>query len=730
MIGGEVLEGWRRLTPEYPDVDGHEHRWVLDVSLPAGGVLEFQGLATWCVVLIDGRVVAEHRTMFRPLFVTVPAGGGRVLEIRSLVLAPERGGRRARWRNRLVAGESLRGVRTTLLGRMAGTGAVIAGPYRPAVLHRGGVRRAVMRATLGDGVGVVVVRVSGVAEGVVEACGHSVVLRQEGEALVGTLRVPDPPLWWPHTHGTPALVEVRGVLDGEAVVLGRVGFRTIGRAAGAGFGPVVNGVPVFCRGAVWMGGGAAALERMRDAGLNMVRVPGFTVYPDRAFLEACDALGVLLWQDFMFSRFDYPADEGFLAEAAAEAAGFLDGTAGHPCVAVLCGGDETVQAAVMAGRPASEWGHALFDRVLAGAAAAGRPDVPYVTNAPSGGELPIGGSAPVSHFFGVGAYLRPLADAAGVRFAAACLAFSNPADPAGCRALCGAPGDGDWAASVPRDPGLSWTFEDVRDHYVGRLFGADAAALRRTDPEGWLAVGRAAVALAMQSAMSTWRADPACGGALVLALQDRVAGPGWGVLDHRGRAKSALHALAAVCRPVQVLLQDRGLDGVVVHLVNDTGEARRLRLVVRGLSEAGIVEVLADAEQVLGARAVATVAAAALMGRFRDLVGAWRFGTPPYVVLGAALLDGETMISESVLFPQGPALGTGDVGLAAKLEADVLTVAARGFAQFVAIDDEACVPDIDHFHLWPGEARRVRLSGGRPGGSVRALNGVGAAHYR
>ena len=78
----------------------------------------------------------------------------------------------------------------------------------------------------------------------------------------GELVVSDVERWWPHTHGDPALYDVRLLVDDErnrlTVDAGRVGFRSLA------FGPSiehdvlkdgldlhVNDVRVFARGAVW-----------------------------------------------------------------------------------------------------------------------------------------------------------------------------------------------------------------------------------------------------------------------------------------------------------------------------------------------------------------------------------------------------------------------------------------------------------------------------------------------
>src|SRR6185503_5137738 len=207
--------------------------------------------------------------------------------------------------------------------------------------------------------------------------------------------------------------------------------------------------------------------------------------------ELCDRLGVMVWQDFMFANMDYPEDAAFVAGVEAEARQQLARWVGRPSLTVLCGDSEGEQQAAMWGAPAADWNRPLFRHVLPAAAAALCPDVPYWPSSASGGAFPHQPSAGSTSYYGVGAYLRPLDDArrSEVRFASECLGFANVPEEATLAPLAATAGGPvrahtpAWKAGVPRDLGAGWDFDNVRDHYVGRLFGVDAVDLRTTDPD-------------------------------------------------------------------------------------------------------------------------------------------------------------------------------------------------------------------------------------------------------
>lgn len=627
--------------------------------------LRFEGLATVAEVWLNGRRILESDNMFLAHEVEVEITGDNELLIafRSLDKALEGRKGRARWRTKLVENNALRLVRTTLLGHMTGWQPPVhaVGPWRP-IRFVTGPRDVDLRASLDGDDGVLQVSLRGEGSETFSVGDYSAPLMPTGDGrLTGTLRIPNVDKWWPNTHGTPRLYDVTLRRDGVESVIGRPGFRSIEvdhDTDGKGFALVVNGVKIFARGACWSASDLVSLagdrERLapwltlaRDAHMNMIRVGGTMTYESDDFFALCDELGILVWHDFMFANMDYPiADAAFRASVESEATQFLRRTRHHPSLAVLCGGSEVAQQVSMMGLPANLWTGPLYEEVLPGIAAAERPDVPYVPHSPGGGDLPFSTHTGISHYYGVGAYLRPLEDArrANVRFTSECLGFANVPDAASP----GVPWDdaGKWKAAIPRDRGTDWDFEDVTNHYVRLLYGPDA--------EGFDAQ-RAASGEVMEATVAEWRrAGSSCHGALIWMLKDFVPGAGWGVIDANGLPKPAWRALRRAFRPVQVALTDEGLNGLGIHLINDTAETVRAKLSLRCFKDGNTVVMRREREVELPPRSNRTLSTAELIGSFFDITWAYRFG-PPSLEMTEVTLDDVTgaRLADARHFPAG-----------------------------------------------------------------------------
>lgn len=722
----------------------------LNLSEPAGpAVLRFEGLATIAEVFLNGQKILDSDSMFESHDVPVALTGRDTLAICFRAIGPhlERKGARARWRPRMMRSQGLRLLRTTALGFMPGwcPDVVAVGPFRHILLIRP-APVALFELLLSShldagGTGHLSLRFHCDAqiEGATLSCAGSdmPVKRQENGQYTAELAIPGVEPWWPASHGKPVLHDVTLTIAGVSHHLGRTGFRRIAidrGADGRDFALVVNGETIFCRGAVWtsadivdLPGERAAhepfLRLAAEAGMNMIRIGGTMAYETTDFFHLCDELGLMVWQDMMLANFDYPAgDESLMIHVKTELTQCLARHSASPSLAVLCGGSEMHQQGAMLGLPQRIWKTALTTEILPELCADLLPHLAYVENSPSGGAQPFFVNEGVGHYYGVGAYMRPLEDArrANLRFAAECLAFSQVPDAAMLdQHLPVSPvHDPRWKARVPRDLGASWDFEDVREHYLGLLYGVDPARLRREEPERYLTLSRAATADVMEATFAEWRRPgSSCNGALVWTLQDLLPGAGWGVIDSGANPKSAWHALKRAFRPIQILLSDEGTNGLDVHVLNETPHRQELVVELACLRHGQQTVVSGRRELTLEPRRTASLAATDLFGAFFDTTYAYRFGPPAHDVSVARLIDRQTqtILAEAFHFPQGRSAACHDATLELTLQrkdegAWALSITTDRLAQSVNIACDGYRAEENGFHLAPGTAKSVVLA--------------------
>jgi beta-mannosidase len=715
---------------------------------PGSYCLCFDGLATIAEVYLNDARVLESRNMFRKFHVPVDLVDRNKLQICFRALTPHLNakGPRARWKPQLATSQGLRLVRTTLLGHMPGWCPEIhaVGPYRPIRIEPAEqlrITEKLIQADL-DADGNATLSVSAKLENiehpsVLKCAGASVeMIAQEDGTHIGVLRPDAITPWMPHTHGEPALYEVVLETPGQTLSLGKTGFRRLETdhgADGKGFGLKINGVPVFCRGAVWTNADLLnlpseketyrpLLKAARDAGMNMLRIGGTMLYESRAFFELCDELGLLVWQDFQFANYDYPVkDDSFVEEVRAEIRDQLEETQGCPSLAVLCGGSEIYQQGAMMGLPESRWKGPLCEEILPELAENFRPDVPFAANSPVGGVLPFSPNEGIAHYYGVGAYQRPLDDArrAEVRFAGECLAFSNiPEQGSLDTSLPVKPGhDPRWKARVPRDRGAGWDFEDIRDHYLKTLYGVDPAALRYSDPDRYLDLGRAVIGEVMEQTFAEWRRKgSSCQGALVWTFQDLAMGAGWGLIDANGVPKPAYHALKRAFRPLQVCLTDEGTNGLAIHVINDLPVEKRVSLSINCLRDGRVPVVTGQTEVQLKPHDAIELNAVELIGAFFDVTYAYRFGPPSHDVTVVRMTDAETgeLLADTHHFPLGFDPSKVSASVDAKLERDDLGTWSLALETDCLLRSVHIACETHHalenwFNLAPGFKKRVKL---------------------
>ena len=183
---------------------------------------------------------------------------------------------------------------------------------------------------------------------------------EAGELFSSGICIQDPCLWWPNGYGEQPLYQVVVELLSGGTVIDRwerrIGLRTMTVCRekdqwGEQFCHVVNGVKIFAMGADYIPEDCILsrmtpertrwlLEQAQAAHYNCIRVWGGGHYPADAFYDACDELGLVVWQDFMFACAVYDLTEEFEANITAEAVDNIKRIRHHASLGLWCGNNE------------------------------------------------------------------------------------------------------------------------------------------------------------------------------------------------------------------------------------------------------------------------------------------------------------------------------------------------------------------------------------------------------
>lgn len=226
--------------------------------------------------------------------------------------------------------------------------------------------------------------------------------------------------WWPHSLGAQPLYEVEVLFHNDVRVLDRIhkrtGFRTVeldttpdADGKGATFGFVINGVQIFTRGMDWIPDDCfpsritpqryrERVQQAKDANVDLLRVWGGGLYEQEAFYEACDELGVMVWQDFALACAAYPEEEPFALEFEAEARDNVIRLSAYPSLVLWNGNNECIWGhdewnweAQLQGRT---WGADYYYRLFPQIVAELDPTRPYWPGSPSSGPAELAANDP------------------------------------------------------------------------------------------------------------------------------------------------------------------------------------------------------------------------------------------------------------------------------------------------------------------------------------------------
>jgi beta-mannosidase len=406
------------------------------------------------------------------------------------------------------------------------------------------------------------------------------------EGSGGEIPVAHPQLWWPNGHGAQPLylleVEV-GRADGTVIGrwVQRIGLRTIALdrrpdAAGETFRFVVNGRPVFAKGANWIPAHSfvAALKRAdyaRDlraaahAHMNMIRVWGGGIYESEDFYDLCDELGLLVWQDFMFACAVYPGDAAFARSVRTEAEQQAARLRHRACLALWCGNNEifSLNADLLRTPRLRRAYDRIFHRVLPAAVAKIDGVTPYWPSSPWRGDddtsLAAGEQRGDTHYWDVWHARHPVKDYEQwrLRFVSefGMQSYSSPATNA---TFCPPAGDNVFGPAM----------EHHQKNRAGNQIILDYVSRRYRFPKSQddlIYLSQLNQAHCMQTGVEHYRRlMPHCMGALYWQLNDCWPVASWSSIEFTGRWKALHHVARRFFAPALVSAHVPGDETTVI----------------------------------------------------------------------------------------------------------------------------------------------------------------------
>ncbi|KAI2604548.1 glycoside hydrolase family 2 protein [Hypoxylon fragiforme] len=254
----------------------------------------------------------------------------------------------------------------------------------------------------------------------ISLAGTSVASQVVDSGSSATFTISDPELWYPVRYGKQPLYTVTATLgeDGKDIdeIFKKIGLRKaeliqrpLKGEPGTSFFFQVNGIPIFCGGSDWIPADnfipRISKERyhdwvklVADGNQFMIRVWGGGIYEEQAFYDACDELGVMVWQDFMFGCGNYPAWPELLDSIKREAEENIKLLRHHPSIVIFAGNNEDYQYAEsvnltwdQSNQDAESWlktdfpARYIYEKVLPDACEKLCPSIYYHPGSPWGG---------------------------------------------------------------------------------------------------------------------------------------------------------------------------------------------------------------------------------------------------------------------------------------------------------------------------------------------------------
>lgn len=446
---------------------------------------------------------------------------------------------------------------------------------------------------------------------------QTVALLPGSNTLRHQFHIANPRLWWPAGQGEQPLYPLSVTVDGETVTR-QIGLRTLDLitepdAIGQTMKFRVNGRDVFAKGANWIPGDAmpsritpeAVIPQLKAcvaANMNMLRIWGGGQFEPDWFYQACDALGIMIWHDFMFACMHYPSDRAFLAEVRAEVSYQVRRLSHHACIALWCGDNEIIGAmgwydVTKNNRDRYIVNYDRLNRTLEEVVEDHDPSRTFWPSSPSMGPLDFSDGWHVDtrgdlHFWEVWHSAKPFEYYRTVkpRF---CSEFGFQSFPS-MKTIA--------SFTNPEDRNVSSPVMEVHQRNKGgnaRMVETMTRYFRfPIDFAGMVYLSQVQQGLAMQTAIDFWRSlKPRCMGTLYWQVNDTWPVASWSSIEYGGGWKLLHYMAARFYAPVRVVAvpdDAEGATAVQLTAVSDVPADVPLTVTVSAITMAGQVRQLAE----------------------------------------------------------------------------------------------------------------------------------------
>ncbi|MDA3911721.1 MAG: hypothetical protein PF448_10230 [Bacteroidales bacterium] len=435
---------------------------------------------------------------------------------------------------------------------------------------------------------------------------------QAGESVYHfPFSIENPNLWYPNGMGNPFLYQAKLKMktnNGVSQKNMNFGVRTIELrrekdSIGESFEFVVNGIPVFAKGANYVPQDAFLTEKNHekllqscvDANFNMLRVWGGGIYEDDDFYALCDSLGIMIWQDFMFACALYPGDDRFLENVRHEIQYQTDRLRGHTCIALWCGNNEVKNAWFDWGwQSVFNWSAEDSTRIWNQNAFLFNEIIPKIL-LESGIETDYLSSSPVwgwghdesltegdNHYWGVWWGEEPFEsyrEHTG-RFMSEFGFQSWPTKASLEKFHQGEPIEieSEIMKAHQRHPFGDRLIREYMQHYFGNY----------ENPQEFAEMSQTVQAYGIGEAIRWFRTQPKCSGSLYWQLNDCWPAISWSSIDYYGEWKALHFAVKDAYAPYMVYAVE--VDSKLIgYLVSDAPEGRNLTLSLEWFDEKGLL---------------------------------------------------------------------------------------------------------------------------------------------